>query len=54
MIVLVIKVREVKIVEEMKRSDGLTRFACGNIFGFHPEVLNFSPKCIRFSENFRH
>ena len=33
-IVQVIKVREVVIVEEVKRSDDWWRFACGDVFEF--------------------
>ena len=42
---LLIKVREVRIDKEVKRSDDWWRFACGDIF----ELMSVNPKSVRLS-----
>ena len=39
----VIKVREVEIAKEVKRSDGLWRFACGDVYAKCIILLSFFP-----------
>ena len=48
---LAIKAKEVRIVKEVMRSDGLWRFACGDVFVFKAPLAStvFSMHCNGFA-----